>query len=134
MNPIHVEWLLSDHILYATLAGSITDDLFLELDTTLVKFIESSSAPQVHVFFDNREMRSIPTIKVYRQLQFTQHPRLGWGVSFGDNDLTRFFISAFVQMNQIYFHMTDTLRDCLDFLNHMDYKLAEEYDLMTLAR
>lgn len=133
MDPIRVKWLLVDHILCTTLVGNITDDHFLALDDILVEFIESSPASQVHVFFDNREMSSIPSIKVYKQLHFTQHPRLGWGVSFGDNDLTRFFMSAFVQMNKIYFHMTRSLEDCLDFLNHMDHKLAEEFDLSALA-
>jgi hypothetical protein len=103
--------------------GEIRDAEFLQFDELVTQYLEYSDASQIHMIFDNSEMETIPSIGIFKHLKFTNHPRLGWGVSYGDNDLTRFFMSTFRQVNWLYFHRCNSQEDCLAFIQSMDLSL-----------
>ena len=122
LDNLALEWLHEDRILYARLQGQLTDDIFLDIDQHLFHALDGHLR-QVHIVFDNTDVLGIPSVKIYRNLYFTNHPNLGWGVSFGDNDITRFFMRACTQMNRVYFHACDSYDDCLSFLGQVDKSL-----------
>lgn len=123
LATINLNWIYEDSILSASLTGTVKDADFLEFDRQVTKFLDRSTASQIHLIFDNSAMETIPSIGVFKHLNFTDHPRLGWGVSYGDNDLTRFFMSTFRQVNWLYFHHCQSHAECLEFLKNMDLSL-----------
>ncbi len=123
MTDIDITWVYEDSILQVKLIGDVDDSDFLLFDERISEYLDDSNSPQVHLIFDNSEMRSIPSIGIFKQLSFTNHPRLGWGVSFGDNNLTSFFMSTFRQVNWLYFHRCLSEGECFEFLQSMDTSL-----------
>jgi hypothetical protein len=123
VSNLTIEWLHEDRVLYVKMAGELDDNSFLKVDDILSQYLDGYYR-QIHIVFDNSEVKSIPSVRVYNKLQFTDHPNLGWGVSFGDTPLTRFFMRAFTQMNKVYFHACESYDDCLAFLGQVDKSLG----------
>ena len=119
------EWLIPQHVALIRLEGVLDVSKLAEADRAIIsQFLDNSSADQVHLIFDNTRMFTIPPQNVYRHIHFTGHERLGWMVSYGNNDLTRFFLSRLADKKRLYIQTLDSKQDCIDFLSEMDANLS----------
>ncbi len=120
MADIKIEWAHHQNILYVKMFGHIDDETFLKFDSLIIQHLDNCNLAQVHVIFDNSAVTNIPTIAVFKRIQFTSHPRLGWGLSYGDTNLTRFFLKTLGRVNSVYFQISDSYAACLEFLQAID--------------
>lgn len=128
MDNISLEWYIPERVVLVTMRGNITRNEILDGDERLVRdFIAASPADHVHVIFDHSDVDSIPEATVHKDLQFADHPKLGWSVSFGDSPVTRFFVSTMTQLTGIKFRICHTSEQCVDFLLDMDPTLPVDF-------
>jgi hypothetical protein len=88
--------------------------------------LDQSTADYVHLIFDHTHVQAIPPIGKHTRYQFSNHPHRRWCVSFGDNELTRFFVSSFGQINRVTYQVCPSPDECLAFLSDMDATLPSE--------
>lgn len=125
---ISFEWYIPNRVVLVTMCGDITRDDILDGDEILLRdFLAASPADYVHLIFDHSEVKSVPDVTVHKQLQFAEHPRLGWSLSFGDSPVTRFFVSAMTQITGIKFRICRTAEQCIEFLADMDPTLPVDF-------
>lgn len=120
-----LEWLVPQHVALIRLEGVLDVGKLADADRRIItEILDKSTADQVHLVFDNTRMYTIPPQNVYRHIHFTGHERLGWMVSFGNNELTRFFLSKLANKKRLYIQTLDSKQECLDFLSEMDTNLS----------
>jgi hypothetical protein len=132
LNSQHItlDWYIPDRVVLVTFAGDITRDDLLDVDEVLLHdFFDATPAENVHVIFDNTQASSLPEVSIHKQLQFVDHPKLGWSVSHGDSPLTRFFLSSVAQLTGIKFRTCQSMDQCVNFLLDMDPALAVDFPL-----
>lgn len=127
MNNFSITWHHQDRIVLVRLIGKLSPAEMREADRTLTQdFLDVSQAEKTHVIFDHSQLESIPPAGMHNQFSFTGHPHLGWCVSFGDNRVTRFYVTSLSQQNRVNFHMEPASEDALEFLQEMDNTLPTQ--------
>ncbi|MCI0713753.1 MAG: hypothetical protein L0154_26580 [Chloroflexi bacterium] len=122
---MYYEWLVPQLVALIRLEGVLDVSKLAEADRVIIsEILDKSSAEQVHLIFDNTRMYTIPPQNVYRHIHFTGHERLGWMVSFGNNELTRFFLTKLADKKRLYIQTLESKQACLDFLSEMDTDLS----------
>lgn len=124
MHDLHYEWLIPERVALVQISGALAGHSFVDVDNIIVQtFLNNSSLDQVHVIFDNRQLRTIPPMSVYHHVKFTSHERLGWILSYGDNALTGFFIMTLGRKKNLYIQTMPSQAACMEFLLEMDPSL-----------
>jgi hypothetical protein len=119
------EWLIPQYVALIRLEGVVDVSKLATADHIInTEILDKSTAEQVHLVFDNTHMRTIPPRNVYRHIHFTGHERLGWMVSFGNNDLTGLFLSKLADKKRLYIQTLESKQACIDFLTEMDANLS----------
>lgn len=122
---MYYEWLVPKYVALIRLEGVLDVSKLAEADRIIIsEILDKSSAEQVHLIFDNTRMHTIPPQNVYRHIHFTAHERLGWMVSFGNNELTRFFLTKLADKKRLYIQTLESKQACLEFLSEMDTDLS----------
>lgn len=129
---VSVRWLQLDHILGVGMWGNIGRIPFMQMDKQLTHKLKTAKSPQVHVVFNCIDLTGLPDYQVYRDSLFTYEDRLGWGVAYGNNSVTPYFINHFMTLHEKYFHLCTTFSDAVQFLMMADRKLAHKVDLRSI--
>jgi hypothetical protein len=132
LMSVEVKWLKTGHILGVNMHGNIERIPFMLMDEQITQKLRTATTEQVHVIFNCTDLTGLPSYKVYRDSLFTYEDRLGWGVAYGNNSVTPFFINNFMTMHEMYFHLCLTYSEALQFLTMVDQRLANKVDLATL--
>lgn len=130
--PVSVKWLKVDHILGVKMYGQVERIPFMQMDEQITHKLKTAQSPQVHVVFNCSDLTGLPGYEVYRDSLFTYQSRLGWGVAYGSNGVTPYFINNFMTMHEMYFHLCTSYSEALQFLMMVDRGLANKVDLSTL--
>lgn len=122
--PVQLSWHLENRVMMVVAEGDYTDEELINLDAQVIKYLDQSSAPLVHMIMDRQGTNHIPSIKSVTMVKWPKHPRYGWTLVVGStNPFQRFVVAIannFFKGRQRNF---DTREEALDFLNLVDSTL-----------
>src|SRR5262249_44343349 len=133
--PVKLSWYVENRVMMVAAQGDYTDEELIALDDQVIKYLDQSTAPLVHMVMDRQETTHIPSIKSVTMVKWPKHPRYGWTLVVGStNPFQRFVVALannFFKGRQRNF---DSLDEALDFLNHVDSTLPPLRDIQYQAK
>ena len=121
---IRLSWFLENRVIMISAEGEYTDDELIGLDPQVIKYLDQSSAPLVHMIMDRQETNHIPSIKSVTQVKWPRHSRYGWTLVVGSsNPFQRFVVAIANNLFKGRQRNFDSLDEALDFLNFVDSTL-----------
>ena len=124
LMSLKLSWYLENRVMMIVAQGDYTDTELINLDDHVIKYLDQSSAPLVHMIMDRQETDHIPSPKSAMMVKWPRHPRYGWTLVVGTSNAFQRFVVAiannFFKGRQRNF---DTLDQALDFLNEVDSTL-----------
>src|SRR5690242_9872525 len=122
--PVKLSWILENRVMMVVAEGDYSDEELIGLDGQIIKYLDQSTAPLVHMVMDRHGADHTPSIKSITQVKWPKHPRYGWTLVVGStNSLQRFVVALannFFKGRQRNF---DSVPAALDFLNEVDTSL-----------
>lgn len=122
--PVKLSWYLENRVMMVVAEGEYTDDELINLDSQVIKYLDQSTVPLVHMIMDRQGTTHIPSMKSVTMVKWPKHPRYGWTLVVGStNPFQRFVVAVannFFKGRQRNF---DTREEALDFLNEVDSTL-----------
>lgn len=115
-----VEWLVDNRVISVTLRGTVTLDVFKEVDTAVHNRLETGTAP-VFVVAHIREaqVRASP-FEVLKAMRFAVHPKLGRLVIVGPNQFARFVASVVFQLRSSNVSFAESEEGALNLIHELD--------------
>lgn len=122
--PVKLSWYLENRVMMVVAEGEYTDDELINLDAQVIKYLDQSNVPLVHMIMDRQGTTHIPSMKSVTMVKWPKHPRYGWTLVVGStNPFQRFVVALannFFKGRQRNF---DSREEALDFLNEVDSTL-----------
>jgi len=122
--PVKLSWYLENRVMMVVAEGEYTDGELINLDGQVIKYLDQSTVPLVHMIMDRQGTTHIPSMKSVTMVKWPKHPRYGWTLVVGStNPFQRFVVALannFFKGRQRNF---DTRDEALDFLNEVDSTL-----------
>jgi hypothetical protein len=122
--PVNLSWFLENRVMQIVAEGAYTDDELINLDPQVIKYLDQSTVPLVHMIMDRKGTDHIPSMKSVAQVKWPRHQRYGWTLVVGSsNPFQRFVVALannFFKGRQRNF---DSFDEALDFLNEVDSTL-----------
>jgi hypothetical protein len=119
-----LSWYVENRVMQIINQGELVDQDLSNLDESVIRYIDQSSAPLVHLIVDHRNGINSPSAKGLTQLNWPKHPRLGWTILIGlKNPFQRFVTVAAANFFKIRLRLVNTMDEGLDFLNDVDSTL-----------
>ena len=122
--PVQLSWHLENRVMLVVAEGDYTDDELINLDGQVIKYLDQSTAPLVHMIMDRQGTDHVPSMKSVTKVKWPKHPRYGWTLVVGStNPFQRFVVAVannFFKGRQRNF---DSREDAFDFLNLVDSTL-----------
>jgi hypothetical protein len=127
--PHAITWLIPNRVIYFKVTGIVTSEELPLTDATVLKMIEQSDAPKVHILFDDTELDRMPGISEMLTLKYIRHERTGWIVTPQRNSFIRFVGSVVGQTAGLKFRFVDSLESGLQTLKKVDQSLPDVPEL-----
>ena len=122
-------WLLEDQLIYIRLSGTVDTQDLRSGNAIISRYLAESKSRSIHLLFDCREVKQINlgVVQIHLELQYLQHPSLGWIVIFGMNrsveQMIGFLTSVILRLTKLRVREVGTLDEALDFLRSADPSL-----------
>jgi hypothetical protein len=124
--PYTIEWLVPHKVIFERDWGEYSAADLEVFDRELVAYLDSSTAPLVHVIADATDLHHVPLMAAFKDLQFLKHPRLGWYIGIGvANKFVKVITSLVGQVFKIRYRFVDTPAEALAFLQKVDSTLPD---------
>ena len=121
-----ISWLVPNKVVNMYVNGEMTLESLAAFSQDVIRYIEASDAPLVHLLIDERDMGGFPgqIKRVLDTAEFLRHPRLGWFVIYGtDNKILKFISYMVAQVVQIRHRRFVTQAEAIAFLQGIDATL-----------
>ena len=132
-----IEWLIENRVIIGKPEGNPSPEVLELASETYRTLIDQSDAPLVHVLVDESDLDTLPvSLKVLVDtLDFLKHPRLGWFILYGNDDLMKNFVSSTLTgITQVRHRRFSTLEESLRFLAMVDTTLPPVEKMLKLKQ
>jgi hypothetical protein len=122
----HIEWLIPDYVLSATVVGPISAVEVQQVANTLIDEINTAPTSHlVHLMVDVRECILAEKAWSYSKLQLHRHTNTGWVLVIGDSRMGGLVIAIFSKILQMQIHYSPSPEAALNFIAQRDPAVAE---------
>lgn len=116
--------LVPGHLIYIQHGAQITQADLDTFDVEVSALMEASPLPLQHGIYNYSNVQVMPTIRQIIALKSARHPRAGWVLMVGlKTPVTRFIISAAVQMMRLRLRFFETTDQAIAFIQDVDSTL-----------
>ena len=121
-----ISWLVENQVIHVAISGDVTIDSLEAMTTEVVRLIDGSNTPCVHLLINDEYVKNIPKqiLKLLNTSQSLWHPRRGWLIIYGtDNKLFRFLTQMLSRMINLKHRRFVTREEAFAFLQSVDATL-----------
>lgn len=129
MNQFY-DWLVQDQIIFTSLIGPLTVDMFPKLDQRMIAMLDASTGKNIHILSDISQMTSMPNIIQMSKLKYPAHPKVGFFLTQQRNPIEKFVGSTVGQMLKSKYKFIDNLDQGIHFLCQVDDTLPPKEEIM----
>lgn len=129
MNQLQT-WLVEDRIIFTSLIGPLTVDMFPGMDERIIAMLEASSGTNIHIIADISMMTTMPNVIQMAKLKYPSHPKVGIFLTQGRNPIEKFIGGTVGQMFKSNYKFVDDLEHGIRFLCQIDETMPPEAALM----
>jgi hypothetical protein len=125
---IQISWLVENRIIYWLHTGDGTISNTKEADIEVIKLLEASSAPLVHIILDLQELKEMPSLadSIRAKYDFPKHPKNDWNIFVGMKDpLQKMIVSFMGNVFKMHSRLLENNIEALDFLQSIDSTLPD---------
>lgn len=121
-----VKWQMDDAVILVKLAGDMDIQDFPKFDRLILKHLDESQRPLVHLWVDLKDVTQFPAnvLQVNKALTHKTHKRLGWTLLITDNRVIRFVGYMITQIAKARFRAFTTEEEARSFLYQVDPELT----------
>ena len=124
--PYEISWLVKNHVVHLHLSGDVSLEMLVDVSQNLIHYFESSDRESVHLMINDADVGRAP--KQVTQLldiaKALRHPRLGWFIIYGtDNLLFRFISFTLANVLRLRHRRFLTQQEAYVFLQSVDSTL-----------
>jgi hypothetical protein len=125
---IQISWLVENRIIYWLHTGDGTISNTKEADMEVIRLLEASSAPLVHIILDLQGLKEMPSLadSIRAKYDFPKHPKSGWNIFVGMKDpLQKMVVSFMGNVFKMRARLLENNIEALDFLQSIDSTLPD---------
>lgn len=129
--PYKITPLVEGQLVLVTTWGALTSEELFQSDDEFCAILDQSTHPQTHIIYDWSRLEAMPTLADLKSVRLGHHPRSGWAVFCGINQiLFRFAIGVAAQIFRHRVRFFDQPAEALTFLSTVDPTLPSLSALM----
>ncbi|MCA9890957.1 MAG: hypothetical protein KC546_21415 [Anaerolineae bacterium] len=129
MNQLQT-WLVEDRIIFTSLIGPLTVDMFPGMDERIIAMLEASSGTNIHIIADISMMTTMPNVIQMAKLKYPSHPKVGIFLTQGRNPIEKFIGGTVGQMFKSNYKFINDLEQGIRFLAEYDTTLPSANEMM----
>lgn len=121
--PPHIEWLISERVLYFNLEGDVDRACFSAVNAAVAAFVLEGQAP-IHLVADIQDLRSLSmNVQWISKTTAIRSERVGYIMVVGAKGFFNFTTKAVRLLTKTKIHMVATIEDALAELWDLDASL-----------
>lgn len=129
--PYMITPLVEGQLVLVTTWGTLTSEELYQSDDEFCAILDRSTHSQTHIIYDWSRLEAMPTLADLKRVRVGRHPRSGWAVFCGINQiLFRFVIGVAAQMFHHRVRFFNQPAEALSFLSTVDATLPNLSALM----
>lgn len=128
--PAQITWLIEGKVLHIRSWGRLTIEDFQMNKDIIMEMLNTATSPIVHTLLDETDVEAMPRnmVALRESTTWTNHPRFGWAISYGNDERFLNFVTSFIsQVARIRYRRFATAAEAIAFLQ------SREKDLPDLA-
>lgn len=126
--PIELDWISEGRVIGHYNVGDVSEEDMLGIDEPIQAMLDEAKSHLAHVIvFTNPDGDAPFSIRVFTDIVWARHERLGWTVAVGiTHPVLRFVVYTASKVFDMRHRFVDTAEEAIEFLHYVDPTLPDD--------